>query len=193
MLRITDELRQCYHALAAVPGTDLILQRAKVLIEQLGQAHKNMILEHSARSDRFYSAVFLLDCFLYAGFLSSQRDMAESLLLSIRVTLPYISQREHCLKMLQSDWPIPSSTTMYKHRLMFACGVYKHLAGQASQMLEGGPVVQWGTWDSSPQGGWGWLMHGRIRVHVSDCVCLLIPHISFKFPEILDGCGRGAR
>ena len=50
-------------------------------------------------------------------------------------------------------------------------------------MLAEGPLVQWGTWDGSPQAGWDWRMHGRIRMCVSDRACLFhkaVKHIDLN-------------
>ena len=171
VLQVADALRRCY-TLSVVGGSDreAIEKEAKQLIAQLARLHHGMALEHATRSKNFVSAEYLIQCLMFAGCLKQYDDLVHALVLSVRLTNPYANQREHLLRMLQEEHKPPSASVCNRNRFMFTMGFYRYMAIASARLLALGPVISWATMDASPQQGWDWFMHGRLRISARNLI-----------------------
>lgn len=64
---------------------------------------------------------------------------------------------------------VPSASTLYRHRLSVHMGLYRWMAAIHVEMLRG-PLVRWGTLDSSPQGSMDWLLSGATVMTMRDAL-----------------------
>ena len=72
--------------------------------------------------------------------------------------------------MLQEEHKPPSASLCYRNRFMFTMGFYRYMAIASARLLALGPVISWATMDASPQQGWDWFMHGRLRISTRNLI-----------------------
>ena len=64
---------------------------------------------------------------------------------------------------------VPSSSTLYRHRLSLHIGFCQWIASVHHELLNDAEgIIRWSTVDSSPQGGWDWLLSGSAVLQVVD-------------------------
>ena len=76
-----------------------------------------------------------------------------------------------CIHGLETEQRIPSRTTLYRHRLSIHIA-YCITQRRCHEKLLGSPggALIYSTVDSSPQGGWDWVMHGHRAIAAEDLV-----------------------
>lgn len=101
----------------------------------------------------------LIECLLFGACLRDMASMRKGLEHAIRIVARDTAIRDHLLGMLDLR-VAPSPTTIRRHRLTLHVGFNLAIRDRVADDLVNRGVFRWGTLDSSPQGGWDWLMHG---------------------------------
>ena len=122
-----------------------------------------------------YKMSYLIQCLVVAGFLKDGGDLLPVLDNAISVVVREPKAAEYYHDLLHSKHKIPSSSTVYRHRLTLHAGWCMLQAVRIDEMLSSPfGVVRWATMDSSPQGSWDWLLSGTTTVKMIDltkCFC----------------------
>lgn len=159
---IADTLRA--HLPAGEVGGDTL-----AVLRWLESRRDHIVKSESLQTQQAFHMHELVDCLLYAGFLSSMDSMTKSLQRALRVVVKDPVLLEHLNNQLATR-VAPSSTTLRRHRLTLYMAYNLILADATDQRLRGGGLVRWGTVDASPQGGIDWLMTGGRTVGVDQLI-----------------------
>ena len=112
---------------------------------------------------------FLINAMWFSGCLRSSQDgvMREVVEGSLHMSVRPAELLQYCLSLLAQPGSIPSSSTMYRHRLTLDLGYWRWLAHLNETLAEGG-FLRYGTLDSSPQGGIDLLLFGSTLVPLTE-------------------------
>eukprot|EP00969_Alexandrium_andersonii_P290320 12832140-Alexandrium_andersonii.AAC.1 len=109
-------------------------------IESCQYEYDQRVSQLRRRSQVAWHVNVLLNSLSLSGFLRSARNLRDAVVSAISVCIPERSLQEHLLSRLQAAGnETPSSTVLYRHRLMFVMGCAKRLAQLTSAILSAGP------------------------------------------------------
>ena len=148
-------------------------EQTTAMIGRLQGIRDNMMVSQARDARAVFCMDYLIRCLMLSGMLSSTGKFRRAVEYAIGV-VPDQSVRSYYEWMLQHRDFVPSSSTLYRHRLTLSCAYYRYCAAAvSSQMQKLGGVVQWATVDTSPQGGYDWVGSGFVTVAISELVELM--------------------
>ena len=123
------------------------------------------------RHKRAYSFVRIINCLVAGGYLKNAADLKALLAHSINSSVHDPNFKKFLIDGLQDAKAVPSRTTCYRHRLTLHIAYVTTQQPFHSGLLNspGGAIV-FSTVDSSPQGGWDWVMSGHRALSAEDVV-----------------------
>lgn len=131
------------------------------------------IAHSQRRAGTMYDTTHLLECLVFGGCLKSAADMADALRFACMAVAPDPLSRAHWLSILDSANHLPSTSTMYRHRLTAHVGFCRLLADLCDELVASRGFARYATMDASPQGHYEWLLIGATLVKEGDLVrCL---------------------
>ena len=137
-------------------------------LEVLQAAADQIYLDSHRRSTKAFEMDFLIRCLVAGGHLKSQHNLAEALRHAIMAAVRNEDLRSHLLLQMRKD-VVPSTTTLYRHRLTLHIGFCLWLARLSDAMLaKPRGVVRFATADSSPQGRFDWILCGATTIAVDE-------------------------
>ena len=158
---IADRLRELHSMSPSVELAALTLS--------IQRRRDAFILDSARQSRKAYAMDYLISCVLCGAYLKSATDLTDVLAHAVVATAQQPELREHLLARLREPRPVPSPTSLRRHRLtlhMALCSLQQELH---EEMLQSpGGVVTWRTVDSSPQFGWDWVLCGVRMVRAVD-------------------------
>ncbi len=120
---------------------------------------------------RAFDLEVLLHSMMTVGFLKSSHRLVPTLTYALNILLREDAPlRDHLLRLAAKDRAAPTASTLYRHRLTLHMGYCRLLAAKHHSMLSEDGMVRWVSADSSPQGGWDWLMHGGRAMRAQDLI-----------------------
>ena len=137
------------------------LEDIKTKVRMLDAARSQLLLEEARLGRRVHNMDKLLRCLLVVGFLKNAQGLVETLHHALDLLLPQ-GQATYLHELLAMEHALPSTTTIWRTRLMLVAG-YLNLHADLEASRLGGfhePLVTWSTLDSSPQAGYEWVMRG---------------------------------
>jgi len=147
-------------------------QQLRAEIFHLQARRDAMMFDRVRCSRRVFLIEQIVNCVLLSAVVRSATDIIDAVLLALRVAIPDDDIRAIYEDKLRSfDHPIPSPNTIVRHRLTLGMGFLRWQAEVVGELLDDpGGVVTWRQVDSSPQGGWDWVIHGRRLIAGRDVV-----------------------
>ena len=139
---------------------------AREHLQLLQAAADQLYLEVHQKSKKAFEMEFLIRCLMAGGHLKSQGQLAESLRSCIVAGVRNDDLRAYLLQRLHKE-TIPSTTTMYRHRLTLHIAFCMWISQITNDSLnKPGGVVRYATGDSSPQGRHNWFLCGATSLAV---------------------------
>ena len=134
------------------------------------QSTRDLLVASSARRSRFaYDLATLVLAMVSAGYLRDSGDLRTVCEYAIRLAVPVPSLRDYLLGILRQGHTVPSRTVLYRHRLTVSLAVCRVLALHNTSLLnDPDGIVSWATMDSSPQGGYDWVLCGITTLSLRD-------------------------
>jgi hypothetical protein len=146
----------------------------------------NATRDSHIRSARAYDMVCIIRSLVVSGYLKSTAGLADVLSHALAVSVREPSLLAHLQNEMRRPHSVATPSVLYRHRLTLHIGFCQWVASVHHELLSAAEgVVRWSTVDSSPQGGWDWLLSGSAVLRVSDCV------VCFRDAQELIALGRG--
>lgn len=169
LLVLADVLRQHLRAHRSGDGVS-----AQLNVQTVGQLHfvqglrDALILDTVQRSRKAFALDALIEAMLFSGCLQSTRLMRVALEHALHVTVRTPQLLTHFLDVINQPHAIPSSTTLYRHRLTLHLAYCAWVAEVQEDMLSDDGCVRYTTLDASPQGGYDWLLFGSTTIRTRE-------------------------
>lgn len=156
--RLLTHLRELYQS---HPSGEL-QQSVLWLVRRRDLAHKAAQQEH-VHVFRFEQIISSL---IMGGYLSSASNLRDALMSSINVLTDDPALRHSLVESLSRPRATLSRSTMYRHRMTVHMAFCIAEQQEVASTLQQSGVIRWATVDTSPQGGWDWIMSGaRVMSH----------------------------
>ena len=141
---IADELRLL---LAQVPEPT---PQARARVEHFttwAQGMRDHMVASSQRTGGFVHCMQeLVSAVLMSGLLRAAPDLRQAMLHSVRVLVPEGAVREYYIEQLLSGNRLPSTSSLYRHRLTICMGYAALMQKRMASLLEGGTAWSGGPW-----------------------------------------------
>ena len=142
-------------------------------IQWLMQMRNCLVMEELRRSSRMFDLRLLISCVVTAGYLKHMGSLKDALVAAVVVIVSDPAAAQYFKELLTTSGAVPSPRTLFRARLSVHIGVCKWQQNVHEDMLQGDGVFRWATVDSSPQGGWEWVLHAATTMRISDAVAAL--------------------
>ncbi len=168
-LQHVDELADILRRnLDVLPAADLAL--ATEHLTSLQHLYDAMVRNACLQSRYVYEMSYMLRCLVMGGYLKNAADLSEALSHALQVVVNN-PDMFHFFKSMINTSKVPSPTSMYRHRLTLHQGFCRYLGQVQRRMLSNrGGIARWATLDSSPQGGYDWLLSGSTVMKAADLI-----------------------
>lgn len=154
---------------ASETGGPDVMDEIRVHADWLHNLRASMVYDAHLRGVKAYHMKHLFQCLVLSSYGKDTHDMLEMCVAAVRATVRQAVVREFYLEMLRQPMQIPSSTTLYRHRLTLHMAWCRWTAEGIRQLLEdSGGVCRWGTLDSSQQGNFDLLYSGSTTMLAKD-------------------------
>ena len=135
----------------------------------LSEMRHRMVRLDLQRNRKAFEMTFLINCLNICGYMKSGRELQAVLVSSLDCTVQDPLLASHFKELLEKPGAIPTTTTLYRHRLTVAIAFCVLLQHRHAEMIStDGGIVRWGTMDGSPQGNWDLILHGSATMCVRD-------------------------
>jgi hypothetical protein len=148
------------------------LAEAMHLIPRLQRIRDKLFRAARRRVGEAYSLEILLTALMLAGALSNAADLKEAVLHALRVAIPEPEVRNHFAQFVRDNKAVPTRTTRQRAKLSVIVGCCVVAQAEVQSGLDDGGFVVYRTIDSSPQGGYDWVMQGARCIKASEIATL---------------------
>jgi hypothetical protein len=159
-----DSLQGLADTMRAMAGGFPNMDEVRFYLGWAQRLRDTMLRERFGLSRRVQSIRHMIHAMVVSGLLRKRDCMKVVLLHSIRMMVKEKAVQEYYVDMLHKDLGVPSTSTLYWHRLTIHMATCLVSQFESADQWQASGVVSWGTMDSSPQGSHNWLMVGFTSV-----------------------------
>ena len=140
-------------------------------IDWMWKLRNAMVHKSHMRGAKAYEMVHLVHCVSLAGYGRDPHKLKDMCRLALRATVPDREVRTFYEDLLAQPHVIPSSSSLYRHRLTLHLGYCRMLAARTADLLaQDEEIVRWGTIDSSTQGNHELVYSGASMMRAQDLI-----------------------
>jgi hypothetical protein len=168
MQSICDMLRQEVVGSAKYNNSPVLRESVDVMLTTMQSARDNITQAAAGRSRKAFDMVHLIRCLAFAGFLHNAADFKAALHISIDIVVRDPNMASYFKGLVNEKRTVPSSTTLYRHRLTVTIGFCVWMQDVYAAMMRTDDIISWGTLDGSPNGGYDLELHGSVTMRLGD-------------------------
>lgn len=156
---LADMLRTLLHGGPDAIGQNLHAE-AMSMVGNVQHLRDVLVRASARRTTQAFAMDLLLNALLLSGAFSDTQGLRGIISQSLHVAIPDVAARQYFQDRVATPGIVPSARALRKHRLTVAIAFFLHRQRVLQSFLDQGECVVYRTVDSSPQGGFDWVMAG---------------------------------
>ena len=166
---VTDILRVLIKPSAAPQDTII---EASYMISRLQRIRDNMLRRTRTLTAHAYAMEVLLSALILTGSMRGSGDLQVVVQSALDICIPDIAARAYFKDIAARRGIVPSRATSDRAKLAAIVGICVCQQAETEAGLMGAGCIVYRTIDSSPQGGYDWVLQGARYIKVNDIVSL---------------------